>query len=60
METKPFYKSTTVQLAVLQAVVSIITALIAQDPALQGAAVLLIIKSAADLAIRVKTTQPII
>jgi hypothetical protein len=57
---KPWYTSRTVILAVLQAIVSIITAVLTQDPALQGAAALLIVKSAADLALRVSTTQPII
>ncbi len=60
MEVKPFLKSRTVWLAVAQFVASILTAMFAQDPALQSVAALGILKSIADLLIRISTTQPII
>ena len=56
---KPLYKSRTVWLAVAQAIVGILTAVLAADPDLQKIGGLLMLKSSADLLLRVLTNKPL-
>ena len=56
---KPIWKSRTVILAILQAIVGILTAVLAADPDLQKIGGLLMLKSSADLLLRVLTNKPL-
>ena len=59
MKKKPLWKSRTVILAILQAIVGILTAVLAADPDLQKIGGLLMLKSSADLLLRVLTEKPL-
>lgn len=59
MQTKVWYQSKTVWLAILQGIVGILTAVLASDPALKGAGVIATVKSLLDIFIRSETTATI-
>jgi len=59
-ETKKWYKSRTVQLAILQAAIGIVTALITNNPTLQDVGYIAIVKSILDFLLRVQNTAKII
>lgn len=56
---KPWWKSKTILLAIVQAVIGIAVAVDSQNPALGLAGVIAIVKSAVDIAIRVSTWMEI-
>lgn len=60
MDYKPWYKSKTIQFAILQAVAGILTAVIATYPELKIVGAIAIIKSAIDMILRYVTDQPIL
>lgn len=60
MQTKPFYKSRTVWIAIAQAVSGILTAVFAQDPTLKAVGYLAILKSIADFFVRLNTDKTIV
>lgn len=60
IDVKPWYKSKTVGLALLQAASGVLAAIFAEDPALKTVGVLAIIKSIVDLLIRANTTETIV
>lgn len=60
MPIKPWYYSKTIWLAIAQAVASILTAIFAQDPALQTVGILGMIKSIADFVVRLNTESAIV
>lgn len=60
MDSKHWYQSKTIRLAILQGVIGIFTALLATNPDLQSVGYIVIIKSFLDIALRYVTDQPII
>lgn len=59
-ETKPWYLSKTLWIAIAQAVSGILTALFAQDPTLKAVGYLAIAKSIADFFVRLNTDKTIV
>ena len=59
IEKKSVWLSRTVWLAIAQALVGILTAVLAADPDLQKIGGLLMLKSSADLLLRVLTEKPL-
>ena len=59
IKVKEWYKSNTLQIAILQAIAGILVAILADFPELQSVGGILVIKSAIDFLIRFKTNQPI-
>jgi hypothetical protein len=60
MDYKPWYKSKTIQFAVIQAVAGVFTAILATYPELKVVGAVAVIKSAVDMALRYVTDQPIL
>lgn len=60
METKKWYQSNTVQVAILQAISGVIIALVANDPALQNIGYIAMVKSIIDFLLRAKTATQLI
>ena len=59
MDYKPWYKSKTIQFAVIQAIAGVFTAVLASYPELKLVGAIAILKSVIDLALRYVTDQPI-
>lgn len=60
METKKWYQSNTVQVAILQAISGVIIALIADNPVLQDVGYIAMVKSIIDFLLRAKSTTQIV
>ena len=56
---KPWYKSWTVWVAILQGFAGVLAAIVATDPNMKAAGGLATLKAAIDLVLRIKTTEGI-
>jgi hypothetical protein len=59
MNSKKWYQSQTIQVAVVQGLLSILVALFGEYPELQGAGALMFLKSFLDLLLRMRTNTAI-
>jgi len=60
MEQKKWYRSQTVQVAILQAISGVLIALIADNPVLQDVGYIAMVKSIIDFLLRTKTITQIV
>lgn len=60
MEVKKWYKSNTVQVAIIQAILGLLTAFLADNPALKDVGYIALVKSILDFLLRSKTSTPIV
>jgi hypothetical protein len=60
MNYKAWYKSKTIRIAFLQAVLGILTAILATNPELKAVGAVALIKSAIDMALRYVTNESIL
>lgn len=60
MEVKKWYKSNTVQVAIIQAILGLLTAFLADNPALKDVGYIALVKSILDFLLRAKTSTPIV
>lgn len=60
METKKWYQSQTVQVAIIQAILGLITAFMADNPALKDVGYIALVKSILDFLLRAKTNTQIV
>jgi ABC-type amino acid transport system permease subunit len=60
MELKHWYQSKTIRIAIVQAVIGIVTAFISTYPELQAVGIIAVVKSFLDIALRYVSNTPII
>ena len=60
MDFKRWYQSKTIRIAIIQALIGIVTAFVSSYPELQAVGIVAVIKSFLDIALRYVTNAPIV